>query len=50
MTTAKWNSFEIKGEEIEVATSFMFLGSEVEKEGRYDKEIKRRVIIGKATM
>src|SRR6218665_381297 len=50
MTTAKWDRFEIDGEEIEVVTSFTFLGSEVEKEGRCDKEIKRRVVIGKATM
>jgi len=50
MTTAKWDRFEIDGEEIEVVTSFTFLGSEVEKEGRCDKEIKRRVAIGKATM
>ena len=35
MTTANWDRFEI-----EVVTSFMFLGSEVEKEGRCDKEIK----------
>jgi len=28
----------------------MFQGSEVEKEGRCDKEIKQRVAIGKATM
>ena len=26
------------------------MGSEVEKEGRFDKEIKQRVAIGKATM
>src|SRR6218665_3088913 len=52
MTTANRDSFEIDGEEIEVGlvTSFTFLGSEVEKEGRCDKEIKRRVAIGKATM
>src|SRR6218665_2873566 len=50
MTTANWNSFEIDVEEIEVVSSFTFLGSEVEKEGRCDKEIKRRVAIGKATM
>src|SRR6218665_3687894 len=50
MTTANWNSFEIDGEEIEVVSSFTFLGSEVEKEERCDKEIKRRVAIGKATM
>src|SRR6218665_3632209 len=50
ITTANWDSFEIDGEEIEVVTSFTFLGSEVEKERRCDKEIKRRVAIGKATM
>jgi len=33
-----------------IESSFMFLGSEVEKEGRCDKEIKQRVAIGKATM
>src|SRR6218665_690821 len=50
MTTANWDSFEIDREEIEVVTSFTFMGSEVEKDGRCDKEIKRRVAIGKATM
>ena len=52
LSTANWSSFEIDGEEIEVVSSFRptFLGSEVEKEGRCDKEIKRRVAIGKATM
>src|SRR6218665_1867056 len=50
MTTAKWDRCEIDGEEIEVVTSFTFLGSEVEKEGRCDKEIKRRGAIGKAAM
>src|SRR6218665_3242510 len=50
MTTANWDSFEIDGEEIEVVTRFMFLGSEVEIEGSCDKEIKQRVAIGKATM
>ena len=42
--------YMIDGEEIEVVSSFTFLRSEVEKEGRCDKEIKRRVAIGKATM
>jgi len=48
MTTAVWDSFDTGGEETEVVTSFTFLGSEVEKDGRC--EIKRRVAIGKATM
>src|SRR6218665_802193 len=50
MRTANWDSFEIDGEEIEVVTSFTFLGSEMEKVGRCDKEIKQRVAIGKATI
>ena len=48
MITANRDSFEIDVEEIKVATSFTFLGLEVEKEGRCDKEIKRRVAIGKS--
>jgi len=40
MTTDDWDSFEIDREEIEVVRSFTFLGSEVEKEGRCDNEIK----------
>src|SRR6218665_3831641 len=32
MTSANWSSFEIDGVEIEVVTSFTFLGSEMEKE------------------
>src|SRR6218665_565883 len=38
--TANWDSFETDREEIEVVTSFTFLGSEVEKDRRCDKEIK----------
>ena len=41
MTTADWDSFELDGEEIEVVTSFSFLGSEVEKE-RCDKRNKTK--------
>jgi len=50
MTTADWDGFKIDGKEIEVITSFLFLGSEMEIERRCDKEIKRRLAIGKATM
>ena len=49
MTTTDWNSFEIDREEI-VVTSFTLLGSEVEKEGRCDSEIKPGVAIEKATI
>src|SRR6218665_1355048 len=47
MTTTDWNSFEIDREEI-VVTSFTLLGSEIEKEGRCDSEIKPGVAIEKA--
>src|ERR1043165_3213268 len=50
MTTEAEESFEIDGEEIETVTSFTFLGSLIEKEGKCDMEINRRVAIGKATM
>ena len=50
MTTAEWDTFEMDGEEIEVVTSFSFLGSMVEKEGRCDKEVRRRISMGKAAM
>jgi hypothetical protein len=50
MTTAKWENFEVDGETIEVVSSFTFLGSMIEKEGRSDMEIRRRVIMGKTAM
>jgi len=50
MTTTGWDSFEVDGEEMEVVSSFTFLGSEVEKDGKCVKEIKRRVAIGKTAM
>ena len=50
MTTAEWDRFELDGEEIEVTKSFTFLGSIIEKEGKCELEIRRRVAIGKAAM
>ena len=50
MSTEEEDSFEIDGEEIETVTSFTFLGSVIEKEGKCDMEINRRVAIGKAAM
>ena len=43
-------SFDVDGEEIEVVSSITFLISEVEEEGRCDKEMKRRVATRKAIM
>ena len=50
MTTAAWESFEVDGEEIEVVASFTFLGSMIEKGGRSEMEIKRRITLGKTAM
>ena len=50
MTTGEEDSFEIDGEEIETVTSFTFLGSVIEREGKCDMEIKRWVAIGKTAM
>ena len=50
MTTGEEDSFEIDREKIETVTSFTFLGSVIEREGKCDMEIKRRVAIGKTVM
>ena len=50
MTTAEWETFEIDGEEIQVVTSFSFLGSMIEREGRCETEVRRRIILGKSAM
>ena len=48
MTTEKWTSFEVDGEEMEVVTSFCFLGAMIENDGGCDREIRRRIAcIGK---
>ena len=49
-TTESWRSFEVDGEEIEVADDFFFLGALVECEGRCEKEIRRRIMLGKVAM
>jgi hypothetical protein len=43
MTTAAWDKFEIDGEEIEMVENFTFFGSVLEKEGKRDMEIRRRM-------
>ena len=50
MTTADWDKFEVDGEELEVVTSFPFLGSTVEKEGRCEMEVKRRMALSMVAM
>jgi hypothetical protein len=43
MTTENWRSFEVDGEEIEVVSSFCFLGATIDREGdareRYAEEL-----------
>src|SRR5688572_22514132 len=43
MTTESWKSFEVDGEEIEVVSSFCFLGATIDREGdareRYAEEL-----------
>ena len=50
MTTEDWEKFEIDGEEIQVVTSFCFLGSMIEREGRCEAEVRRRIALGKSAM
>lgn len=47
MTTEKWSYFEVDGEEIEVVSSFCFLGAMMESEGGCEREIRRRITLGK---
>ena|SRR6218665_3360649 len=47
MTTEEWKSFEVDGVEIEMVTSFCFLGALVENKGGCDKEIRRRLTLGR---
>jgi len=50
MSTEEEDSFEVDGEELETVTSFTFLGSVIEREGKCDLEIKGRVALGKTAM
>src|SRR5678816_272526 len=40
----------IDGEEIQVVTSFSFLGSMIEREGRCETEVRRRIILEKSAI
>ena len=50
MTTESWRSFEVDGEEIEVVSSFCFLGATIAREGGCEREIRRRITLGKGAM
>ena len=50
MTTESWRSFEVDGVEIEVVSSFCFLGALIDREGSCEGEIRRRITLGKGAM
>jgi hypothetical protein len=50
LTTAKWNVFELDGEEIEVVKDFSLLGSLIDRDGGCKREVKRRMALSKQAM
>src|SRR5688572_23498585 len=47
MTTESWKSYEVDGEETEVVLSFCFLGAMIDREEGCEREIRRRITLGK---
>ena len=50
MASVPITSWQIKGEKVEVATDFIFLGSKITANGDCSHEIKRRLFLGKKIM
>ncbi|XP_077177278.1 succinate dehydrogenase assembly factor 2, mitochondrial isoform X1 [Paroedura picta] len=50
MASGPLHSWQIDGEEIEVVTDFIFLGSKITADGDCSKEIKRRLLLGRKAM
>ncbi|KAI0221995.1 hypothetical protein LSAT2_026737 [Lamellibrachia satsuma] len=50
MTTGDIGEVSVDGKTVEVVTNFVFLGALISKDGRCDKEIRRRIAMGKAAM
>ncbi|KAK9403536.1 Reverse transcriptase domain-containing protein [Crotalus adamanteus] len=50
MASGPLNSWQIDGEEMEVVTDFIFLGSKITSGGDCSQEIKRRLLLGKKAM
>ena len=50
MASVPITSWQIKGEKVEVATDFIFLGSKITANGDCSHEIKRRLFLGKKVM
>ena len=47
MTTEEWTSLEVDGVEIELVSSSCFIGAMIESQGGCEKEIRRRVTLGR---
>ncbi|KAK9407348.1 Reverse transcriptase domain-containing protein [Crotalus adamanteus] len=50
MASGPLNSWQIDGEEMEVVTDFIFLGSKITSDGDCRQEIKRRLLLGRKAM
>ena len=50
MTTGDIGEVTMDGKDIEVATKFVFLGALITKDGLCEKEVRRRIAMGKAAM
>ncbi|KAF7245247.1 LINE-1 retrotransposable element ORF2 protein [Varanus komodoensis] len=50
MASGSLTSWQIDGEEMEVVTDFIFLGSKVTTDGDCSQEIKRRLLLGRKAM
>ena len=50
MTSGPISSWQIDGETMETVTDFMFLGSKITADGDCSHEIKRRLLLGRASL
>ena len=50
MVSSSITSWQIKGENVEVVTGFLFLGSKITADGDCSHEIRRRLLLGKKAM
>ncbi|XP_058019784.1 uncharacterized protein LOC131188495 [Ahaetulla prasina] len=50
MASVPFNSWQINGEEMEVVTDFIFLGSKITADGDCSQEIKSRLLLGRKAM
>ena len=50
MAIGSITSWQIQGGEVEIVTSFLFLGSKITADDDYSHEIKRRLLLGRKAM